>query len=194
MLHQPSEFVDAPADRARASSSSTPASAGLEGLPFATQPVQLARTPSSIRRPASVDDDADVRADAPRRRRRSGRGRELLLDGVRVIEFGVAAVVPEMCGVLSELGADVIKIESMANLDVLRMGSGSIELIDKSFTFNDECRGRRSVALDLTTERGRELALALCASRRRGRREPAGRRARTARARLRRRARASTRG
>ena len=52
----------------------------------------------------------------------------------------------------------------MRNLDVLRMGSGRIELIDKNFTFNDECRGRRSVALDLTTERGRELALALCAS------------------------------
>jgi crotonobetainyl-CoA:carnitine CoA-transferase CaiB-like acyl-CoA transferase len=69
-----------------------------------------------------------------------------------------------MCGVLSELGADVIKIESLANLDVLRMGSGKIELIDKNFTFNDECRGRRSVALDLNTERGRELALALCAS------------------------------
>ncbi len=81
-----------------------------------------------------------------------------------MIEFGVAAVVPEMCGVLSELGADVIKIESRANLDVLRMGSGRIELIDKNFTFNDECRGRRSVALDLNTERGRELALALCAS------------------------------
>ena len=81
-----------------------------------------------------------------------------------MIEFGVAAVVPEMCGVLSELGADVIKIESRANLDVLRMGSGKIELIDKNFTFNDECRGRRSVALDLNTERGRELALALCAS------------------------------
>ncbi len=81
-----------------------------------------------------------------------------------MIEFGVAAVVPEMCGVLSELGADVIKIESTANLDVLRMGSGKIELIDKNFTFNDECRGRRSVALDLNTERGRELALALCAS------------------------------
>ena len=70
-----------------------------------------------------------------------------------MIEFGVAAVVPEMCAVLSELGADVIKIESRANLDVLRMGSGKIELIDKNFTFNDECRGRRSVALDLNTER-----------------------------------------
>jgi crotonobetainyl-CoA:carnitine CoA-transferase CaiB-like acyl-CoA transferase len=162
VLHQPSEFVAHPQTRARGFFVDTGVE-DLEGLPFATQPVKLARTPSSVRRPASVDDDATFTLRSSSRAP-LGRGRELLLDGVRVIEFGVAAVVPEMCGVLSELGADVIKIESRANLDVLRMGSGKIELIDKNFTFNDECRGRRSVALDLNTEQGRELALALCAS------------------------------
>jgi crotonobetainyl-CoA:carnitine CoA-transferase CaiB-like acyl-CoA transferase len=161
VLHQPSEFVAHPQTRHR--EFFVDDVEGLEGLPFATQPVKPARTPSSIRRAAVVVDGAafePAAASAPP----LGRGRDLLLDGVRVIEFGVAAVVPEMCGVLSELGADVIKIESLANLDVLRMGSGKIELIDKNFTFNDECRGRRSVALDLNTERGRELALALCVS------------------------------
>ena len=161
VLHQPSEFVAHPQTRHRAFF--TDDVDDLGGLPFATPPVKLARTPSSIRRPASLHDGATfdpVATPVPS----VGRGRELLLDGVRVIEFGVAAVVPEMCAVLSELGADVIKIESRANLDVLRMGSGNIELIDKNFTFNDECRGRRSVALDLNTERGRELALALCVS------------------------------
>ena len=162
VLHQPSEFVTHPQTRARGCFVDTGIE-GIEGLPFATQPVKLARTPSSIRRPASVREDATFTSTASSRAP-LGRGRELLLDGVRVIKFGVAAVVPEMCGVLSELGADVIKIESRANLDVLRMGSGQIELIDKNFTFNDECRGRRSVALDLNTERARELALALCAS------------------------------
>jgi crotonobetainyl-CoA:carnitine CoA-transferase CaiB-like acyl-CoA transferase len=162
VLHQPSEFVEHPQTRAREFFTDSGVD-GVEGLPFATQPVKLARTPSSIRRSASVDAEAAFIPDASAAPQ-LGRGRDLLLDGVRVIEFGVAAVVPEMCGVLSELGADVIKIESRANLDVLRMGSGQIELIDKNFTFNDECRGRRSVALDLNTERGRELALALCAS------------------------------
>jgi crotonobetainyl-CoA:carnitine CoA-transferase CaiB-like acyl-CoA transferase len=162
VLHQPSEFVAHPQTQTRGFFSDTGIT-GLEGLPFATQPVKLARTPSSIRGAARVDNDATftstTSSPAP-----LGRERELLLDGVRVVEFGVAAVVPEMCAVLSELGADVIKVESRANLDVLRMGSGRIELIDKNFTFNDECRGRRSVAIDLNTERGRELALALCAS------------------------------
>jgi crotonobetainyl-CoA:carnitine CoA-transferase CaiB-like acyl-CoA transferase len=163
VLHQPSEFVAHPQTRHRGFFVDDVD--GLEGLPVAThpvRPVQSARTPSSIRRGARVVSGAtfETTGSAPV----IGRGRGLLLDGVRVVEFGVAAVVPEMCGVLSELGADVIKIESRANLDVLRMGSGRIELMDKNFTFNDECRGRRSVALDLNTERGRELALALCAS------------------------------
>ena len=91
-----------------------------------------------------------------------GKGRGLLLEGVRVVEFGVAAVAPELSGVLSELGADVIKIESQAHLDVLRAAGGPFP--NRSMTFNCECRGRRSVVLDLTTEKGRELAFELCAS------------------------------
>ena len=87
---------------------------------------------------------------------------ELLLSGVRVVEFGMAAVVPELCWLLAEMGADVIKVESLERPDVLRTtGSGEI---NKCFTFNTECRGRRSVSINMNTERGRELAFELCAS------------------------------
>ncbi len=85
-----------------------------------------------------------------------------LLDGVRVVEFGIAAVVPEMCWMLSELGAEVIKIESVVKPDVLRQTG--LDDLDKGFAFNMECRGRRSVALDLTTDEGRRLALDICAT------------------------------
>jgi crotonobetainyl-CoA:carnitine CoA-transferase CaiB-like acyl-CoA transferase len=163
VLHQPSEFVAHPQTRAREFFVDTGFPA-LAGLPFAVQPLRLASTPASIRLPAEAEPDAQFRAPTASPASAIGAGRDLLLDGIRVVEFGVAAVVPEMTGVLSELGADVIKIESMANPDVLRMGSGNRELINQNFTFNTECRGRRSVALDLTTARGRELALALCAS------------------------------
>jgi crotonobetainyl-CoA:carnitine CoA-transferase CaiB-like acyl-CoA transferase len=163
VLHQPSEFVAHAQTRSRGFFLDG-GFAGLDALPFASQPVKLDRTRSSIRRPATVEPAPTFAAAAPTSRPTLGRHRDLLLDDIRVVEFGVAAVVPELCGVLSELGADVIKIESMANLDVLRMGSGRVELMNENFTFNDECRGRRSVALDLNTERGRELALALCAS------------------------------
>ncbi len=86
----------------------------------------------------------------------------LLLEGLRVIEFGIAAVVPELCWMLSELGADVIKIESRKKPDVLR--AAGLDDLDRSFCFNMECRGRRGIALDLTTADGRRLAKELCAT------------------------------
>ena len=86
----------------------------------------------------------------------------LLLEGLRVIEFGIAAVVPELCWMLSELGADVIKIESRKKPDVLR--AAGLADLDRSFCFNMECRGRRGIALDLTTADGRRLAKELCAT------------------------------
>ena len=85
-----------------------------------------------------------------------------LLAGVRVIEFGVAAVAPECSLMLSELGADVIKVESTARPDVLRLRGGSRP--NASYTYNAECRGRRNVAIDLRSEAGRRLALELCAA------------------------------
>jgi crotonobetainyl-CoA:carnitine CoA-transferase CaiB-like acyl-CoA transferase len=87
-------------------------------------------------------------------------GDGLLLAGVRVVEFGMAAVVPELCGVLSELGAEVIKIESRTHPDVLRSASGPE--LNKAFTFNAESRGRASVSIDFSTPEGLELALELC--------------------------------
>ncbi|MGH7898989.1 MAG: CaiB/BaiF CoA transferase family protein, partial [Candidatus Binatia bacterium] len=62
-----------------------------------------------------------------------------------------------------ELGAEVIKLESRANLDFLRRVTFD-DHPDHAWTFNDECRGQKSVCLDLATARGRELALELCAT------------------------------
>jgi benzylsuccinate CoA-transferase BbsF subunit len=85
----------------------------------------------------------------------------MLLDGVRVVEFGMAAVGPEVSLVLAGFGADVIKIESAAHLDVLRMAG--FDRVNCAFAFNTECRGRRSVSLNLDRPEGRELAFELCA-------------------------------
>jgi benzylsuccinate CoA-transferase BbsF subunit len=83
---------------------------------------------------------------------------------MRVIDLGVGAVGPEVCWVLAELGAEVIKIESRANLDFLRSVTVEPDTPNRAWTFNDECRGQKSVCLDLRTPRGRELALQLCAT------------------------------
>ncbi|MGI9600784.1 MAG: CoA transferase [Acidimicrobiales bacterium] len=83
------------------------------------------------------------------------------LAGVRVIEFGMAAVVPEMCWMLSELGADVIRIEAANHPDPIRAaGMGDP---NRSFAFNTESRGRRTISIDVSTPGGRDLALELCA-------------------------------
>jgi benzylsuccinate CoA-transferase BbsF subunit len=72
--------------------------------------------------------------------------------------------IPETGTLLADLGADVIKIESEANLDFLRRVTFDPASPNRSWTFNDASRGHRSVCLDLRTPRGRALALRLCAA------------------------------
>jgi crotonobetainyl-CoA:carnitine CoA-transferase CaiB-like acyl-CoA transferase len=93
---------------------------------------------------------------------RAGNTQAPPLAGMRVIDLGVGAVGPEVCWVLAELGAEVIKIESRVNLDFLRAVTVEPDMPNRAWTFNDECRGQKSVCLDLRTARGRELALQLC--------------------------------
>ena len=162
VLHTPLEFVAHAQTREREFFAST-GFADLGDLPFATAPYKLSATPPSLRCPAP---DGTGSATFGSRDATAPRGPSaitpLLLEHVRVVEFGTAAVVPELCGVLSELGAEVIKIESLAHPDVLRTAGG--RGLNQAFTFNAESRGRASVAIDITTPEGRALALELCVS------------------------------
>jgi len=162
VLLRPSEFVEHPQTRSR--NFFTPVDLpDAEGVPMATFPMKLSATPATLRRPAPGPDARDgfaARPDTPPPVPLAG---ELLLEGVRVVEIGTMAVVPEMAGVLSELGAEVIRIESAAHPDGLRF-AGSNGRLNQAFAFNAENRGSKSVTLDLTTGEGRDLALRLCAS------------------------------
>jgi benzylsuccinate CoA-transferase BbsF subunit len=80
------------------------------------------------------------------------------LEGIRVIEFGTGAVVPDFGKILGELGADVIKIESKKNLDFMRTIGPDMNAIHG---FNEANRSKRSFGLNLKTEKGRELAMEL---------------------------------
>ena len=89
---------------------------GSEGLPMPNAPWQLSGTPAGVqtRAPAAGDEVVQFNprpADNPWSARPStGSGDSgQLLAGVRVVEFGMAAVVPEATWMLSDLGADVIK-------------------------------------------------------------------------------------
>ncbi len=172
VLHSLSEFVAHEQTRSRGFFAAT-GFPGLGDAPFATSAIRLSATPTSLRHPAPGLADEHAASFGPRSAPRGGLERlamghnepgsdnGLLLDGVTVVEFGVAAVVPELCWMLSELGADVVKIESAVHPDVLRQTGGA--RFNCGFAFNAECRGRRSVALDLSTPEGRALAFSLCA-------------------------------
>jgi crotonobetainyl-CoA:carnitine CoA-transferase CaiB-like acyl-CoA transferase len=86
------------------------------------------------------------------------------LAGIRVLNLGVGAVVPELASLMALLGAEVIKIESRRYVDFLRrLGAGRQGEHDGSPTFNQLNLGVLSCAVDMTTEAGRELALHLAA-------------------------------
>jgi formyl-CoA transferase len=83
------------------------------------------------------------------------------LHGVRVIEMGQLIAGPFAAKTLGEFGADVIKIESPGAGDPLRnwrmMKDGT------SVWWQVQSRNKRSIALDLRTEEGQEIARKLIA-------------------------------
>lgn len=162
VLHQPSEFLSHPQTRAR-QFFDTSGTAGPVDAPIATFPVKLSGIPASLRRPApdaGASDGFGKRSTDPDATPLEGK---LLLEGIRVVEFGVMAVVPEMSMVLSELGAEIIRVESVVRPDGLRF-AGSNGDLNKAFAFNAENRGHESVAIDLTSQEGRDLAFRLSTS------------------------------
>jgi len=97
----------------------------------------------------------------------------LPLEGYRVIDFGTAWAGPQVAQILSDFGAEVIKIESRARMDGLRMGrpivSDKIAAGDQGQEpelqplFHALNRGKLSVTLDYKNPKGRELLLKLAA-------------------------------
>src|SRR6185503_11035437 len=83
-----------------------------------------------------------------------------VLAGIRVVEVAAWTFVPISGAVLSEWGADVIKIEHPVTGDPQR-GLVSSGLVpgggDVNFMFEVPNRGKRSVGLDISTDEKREL-------------------------------------
>jgi benzylsuccinate CoA-transferase BbsF subunit len=88
------------------------------------------------------------------------------LAGLRVLDFcwvGAGALVTKL---LAEHGAEVIKVESRARPDNLRVAPPyrpGAEGLDGSGYFASRNNDKRSLALNMRTEQGRELALTLAA-------------------------------
>ena len=87
------------------------------------------------------------------------------LEGIRVIDFGWILAVPHATAWLGALGAEVIRVESQARLDLTRLLPGTAaddEIgLNRAGGFNGISYSKKSVTLNLSKPRGRELARSL---------------------------------
>lgn len=91
---------------------------------------------------------------------------QLPLEGVRVLDTSYVFALPYTGGLLADLGAEVIKVEGPGRPDVTRTGgySGTFpegehgeDWWNRPSTYNLIHRGKQSLTLDMTDERGRDL-------------------------------------
>lgn len=89
-----------------------------------------------------------------------------VMKGIRVVEVAAWTYVPVAGAILTEWGADVLKIEHPESGDPQRglVSSGLIPAGGVAHMFELPNRGKRSVALDLKSEEGREVLMKLVAS------------------------------
>jgi crotonobetainyl-CoA:carnitine CoA-transferase CaiB-like acyl-CoA transferase len=90
-----------------------------------------------------------------------------MFDGVRVLELAQWVFVPACGAVLADLGADVIKIENPSTGDPYRglstMGIAA-EVGGVNLNWEQNNRGKKSLALDIRKDEGREIVYELVAS------------------------------
>jgi crotonobetainyl-CoA:carnitine CoA-transferase CaiB-like acyl-CoA transferase len=90
-----------------------------------------------------------------------------VLQGVRILEVAEHTFVPAASALLSDLGAEVIKIEHVERGDAMRgllkSGVGVIPT-DVHVLLEHSNRGKRSLGLDLTTEDGLDILYKLAAT------------------------------
>ncbi len=87
---------------------------------------------------------------------------KLPLEGLTVADFGQTWAGPHLTRTLGDMGARIIKIESMKRMDVIRSlppwVTGQDPTLNNSGYFNWLNRNKMAVTLDLTTEKGSALA------------------------------------
>jgi crotonobetainyl-CoA:carnitine CoA-transferase CaiB-like acyl-CoA transferase len=78
-----------------------------------------------------------------------------ILDGIKVIDMGHFVAVPSAAAVLADWGADVIKIEPTSGEP--QRGVMALAASPVNWRFEVHNRNKRSLAIDLKTESGREV-------------------------------------
>ncbi|MCX5998017.1 MAG: CoA transferase [Chloroflexi bacterium] len=89
------------------------------------------------------------------------------LEGMTVLEWGVFHAGPGATAILGDLGAEVIKIEQPGIGDPIRLitsfGKANVSLHGRSLFYEGANRHKKSVVVDLKTEKGREIVYRLAA-------------------------------
>lgn len=85
------------------------------------------------------------------------------LKGVRILDFGWILSIPHCTAWLGTMGAEVIRVESMASIDQMRASTGlgaadGVPGINRSAGFNGLNYSKKSITINLTTPRGLALA------------------------------------
>ncbi len=83
------------------------------------------------------------------------------LDGIRILDLTIALSGPWAVGILADQGADVVKVEPPGIGDIGRWVGPAIGGVSAMAQIAN--RGKRSIAINLHTEPGREIARALAA-------------------------------
>jgi len=81
------------------------------------------------------------------------------LEGVKVVEVGSAIAAPMAAMILSELGAEVIKVENIERGDDARYMGKRVK--GESLYFFNYNKNKRSIAVNLKHEKGREIMIKL---------------------------------
>jgi len=90
-----------------------------------------------------------------------------VMDGVRILEVAEHTFVPAASAILSDWGAEVIKIEHVERGDAMRgLASTGMGIFgtDVHVLLEHSNRGKKSLALDLTTPEGRDIVYRLAAT------------------------------
>jgi crotonobetainyl-CoA:carnitine CoA-transferase CaiB-like acyl-CoA transferase len=92
----------------------------------------------------------------------------LPLEGVRVLDFTHVYAGPTCTRILADLGADVVKVEGLTRVDLVRLlfatdNSPMADPWNRGFYFSLRKPGKRSLTVELSTEAGRALLRRLVA-------------------------------
>src|SRR5882762_5412119 len=87
-----------------------------------------------------------------------------LLDGVRLLSFNHFLMGPLGVQIMADLGADVIAVEALDGAFQRRWSGNNAYLGDESLLFACANRNKRSLAIDLHADRGRDIARKLIAT------------------------------